>query len=89
VTGANIGATKEPGEQNIQDNQGGASVWYKWTVPVTGAYRFDTCSANPGVYGEIGLFMGSTVSTAPEFEAGPAWTCARPGRPAPPSSPAP
>jgi hypothetical protein len=71
VSGTNVGATLEPGEQNIQDNRGGASVWYKWTVPVTGSYQFDTCSANPGVVGLIGLFAGSTVSTATEFPPGP------------------
>ena len=71
VTGTNVGATVEPGEQTIQDNRGGASVWYKWTVPVTGSYRFDTCSANPGVVGLIGLFTGNSVSNATEFPPGP------------------
>ena len=71
VTGTNVGATVEPGEQTIQDTRGGASVWYKWTVPVTGSYQFDTCSANPGVYGLIGLFAGDTVSNATEFGPGP------------------
>jgi Fibronectin type III domain len=71
VTGTNVGAALERGEQAIQDNRGGASVWYKWTVPVTGSYQFDTCTANPGVVGLIGLFMGSTVSTASEFGPGP------------------
>jgi hypothetical protein len=71
VTGTNVGATVEPGEQTIQDNRGGASVWYEWTVPVTGSYRFDTCSANPGVVGLIGLFTGNSVSNATEFPPGP------------------
>ncbi len=71
VTGTNVGATAEPGEQTIQDNRGGASVWYKWTVPVTGSYQFDTCTANPGAVGLIGLFQGSTVSSATEFGPGP------------------
>jgi hypothetical protein len=71
VTGTNVGATVEPGEQTIQDNRGGASIWYKWTVPVTGSYRFDTCTANPGVVGLIGLFTGNSVSTATEFPPGP------------------
>jgi Fibronectin type III domain len=71
VTGINVGATVEPGEQTIQDNRGGASVWYKWTVPVTGSYQFDTCSANPGVVGLIGLFTGNSVSNATEFPPGP------------------
>lgn len=71
VTASNIGATLEPGEPNIQDTAGGASVWYTWTVPVTGTYQFDTCSANPDFPSNIGLFVGSTVSSASEFGPGP------------------
>jgi hypothetical protein len=71
VAGTNVGATVEPGEQTIQDTRGGASVWYEWTVPVTGSYQFDTCTANPGVYGLIGLFEGDSVSNATEFGPGP------------------
>lgn len=71
VTGDNIGAALETGESTIQDTAGGASVWYTWTVPVTGTYQFDTCSANPDFPANIGLFAGSTVSSAPEFGPGP------------------
>lgn len=71
VTGTNVGATLEAGEPTIQDAKGGASVWYKWTVPVTGSYQFDTCSANPDLPANIGLFTGSTVSTSTEFGPGP------------------
>jgi hypothetical protein len=42
-----------------------------WTVPATGTYQFDTCSANPGVAGLIGTFTGSSVSTATETGPGP------------------
>lgn len=70
VTGSNIGATKEPGETNIQDTNGGASVWYQWTVPADGSYQIDTCSANPDFPSNIGLFLGNSAS-APEFGAGP------------------
>ncbi|HEY2261796.1 MAG TPA: fibronectin type III domain-containing protein [Streptosporangiaceae bacterium] len=70
VVGTNVGATVEPGETTIQDVRGGASVWYKWTAPADGSYQFDTCSANPGVAGLIGLFLGNSAS-APEFGAGP------------------
>jgi Fibronectin type III domain len=71
VTAADIGATLEPGEPGIQDTRGGASVWYTWTVPADGTYQFDTCSANPGFPTNIGLFVGSTVSSASEFGPGP------------------
>lgn len=35
-------ATKEPGEPNHAGNSGGASVWYKWTVPYSGAFTVST-----------------------------------------------
>lgn len=70
ITGSNVAATLEDGEQPIQDHRGGASVWYRWTVPTTGSYRFDTCDANPGVPNLIGLFQGDVVG-APEFGPGP------------------
>ena len=71
VTGTNVGATLEPGEPGIQDAEGGASVWYEWTVPVTGSYQFDTCTAYPDLPANIGFFVGGTVSSAVEFGAGP------------------
>lgn len=71
ITGANIGATVEVGEQRIQDYFGGASVWYSWTVPITGSYRIDTCDANPSLPSLIGLFRGNSVAAAVEFGAGP------------------
>ena len=71
VSGTNVGATLEPGEPTIQDNAGGASVWYKWVVPATGTYQFDTCTANPAVVGLIGAFTGNSVSTLTEFGPGP------------------
>ncbi|MFC1427945.1 fibronectin type III domain-containing protein [Streptacidiphilus sp. N1-12] len=70
VSGSNIGATQEPGEQTIQDHSGGASVWYLWTVPETGSYQIDTCSAYPGFNSIIGMFLGNSV-TVDEFGAGP------------------
>jgi hypothetical protein len=86
VTGINAGVTLGPGEPTIQDSRGGALVWYVWSVPVSGTYRFDRCSGTPGVAGLIGLFIGSSVASLTEFGAGPARTSARPGRRAPRSS---
>ena len=42
VTGSNIGATKEPCEPQHAANPGGASVWWAWVAPFTGAVSFDT-----------------------------------------------
>jgi hypothetical protein len=52
----------------------------RWTVPASGTYRFDTCSANPGVVGLIGLFIGNSVSNLTEFGAGPSQDLCPPGQ---------
>jgi hypothetical protein len=39
--GDTTAATKEPGEPNHAGNSGGASVWYRWTAPITGLYSLD------------------------------------------------
>jgi hypothetical protein len=38
----NIGATKEPGEPNHAGASGGASVWWTWTAPASGAVSLTT-----------------------------------------------
>ncbi len=68
VVGTNVGATLESGEPNIGDNPGGASVWYEWTAPASGAVEFDTCSATPAVNAELGYFLGSSVSTLTQYD---------------------
>ncbi len=42
ANGGNVSATKEVGEPNHAGNAGGASVWYQWTAPASGATTFDT-----------------------------------------------
>lgn len=77
VSGTNVGATVEPNEPTIQDNRGGASVWYEWVVPATGTYQFDTCTANPDVVGIIGAFTGNSVGNLTELQDGPSeFSCA-------------
>ncbi|MBV8716205.1 MAG: fibronectin type III domain-containing protein [Chloroflexi bacterium] len=71
VSGTNVGATVEPNEPTIQDVRGGASVWFKWVVPATGTYQFDTCTATPAVVGLIGAFTGNSVGSLTEFGPGP------------------
>jgi hypothetical protein len=70
-----VGATVEPGELAIQDDPGGASVWYRWTAPTTpaggGMVRFDTCTAYPGVNGHIEAFVGNSVSSLHYWGPGP------------------
>ncbi len=48
VTGQNYAASKEPGEPAHAGNQGGRSVWFRWTAPTTGQASFDTGGLPPG-----------------------------------------
>ncbi len=41
----NVGATKEAGEPNHATNAGSASIWFRWTAPVSGTTRFYTLNS--------------------------------------------
>jgi hypothetical protein len=71
VVGINVGATHEDGEPQIQDRQGGASVWYVWTAPADGEYRFDTCDQYPGMASQIEGFIGNRVDALQGWGSGP------------------
>jgi hypothetical protein len=60
VTGGNAGASKEAGEPNHAGNVGGASVWYVWTAPSSGNWRFDTFGSSFDTL--LGVYTGSSVS---------------------------
>ncbi|MCC6791904.1 MAG: M6 family metalloprotease domain-containing protein [Thermomicrobiales bacterium] len=44
----NLGATKEDaaGEPDHADNEGGASIWYRWTAPASGTVTIDTLGSD-------------------------------------------
>ncbi len=42
ITGSNNGAGKEPGEPDHGGEPGGRSVWFRWTAPGTGDFKFHT-----------------------------------------------
>jgi hypothetical protein len=44
--GNNTFASKEPGEPDHADNQGGKSVWYRWTAPQSETVTIDTAESN-------------------------------------------
>ncbi|HYF47070.1 MAG TPA: S-layer homology domain-containing protein, partial [Acidimicrobiales bacterium] len=46
TSGDNAAATGQPFERQHAGEPGGASVWYRWTPPVSGSYTFDTCGAD-------------------------------------------
>ena len=60
VSGSNGGATKESGEPMHAQNQGGRSVWYSWTAPVTGVATFDTGESNFDTL--LAVYTGTSVS---------------------------
>ena len=59
ATGTNVGATKQAGEPNHAGNAGGASVWYKWTAPVTGTATVSTAGSNFDTL--LGVYKGTSV----------------------------
>jgi hypothetical protein len=61
VNGTNVGANKETGEPNHAGNSGGASVWYRWQAPATGAVTFTTTSSNFDTL--LAAYTGSSVSS--------------------------
>jgi len=65
VTGTNVGATKEPNEPLHTGDDGGASVWYRWTAPSTGRVRFDTCTS-AAVFTKVAVYTGSGVGNLAE-----------------------
>jgi Fibronectin type III domain len=75
VASTNVGATVEPGEPTIQDQAGGASVWYRWTAPTSGTVRFDTCTAFPAMDPNIEAFIGNSVTSLIPLGPGPGRDC--------------
>jgi hypothetical protein len=61
VNGTNVGANKESGEPNHAGNSGGASVWYRWQAPTTGAVTFTTTSSNFDTL--LAAYTGQSVSS--------------------------
>ncbi len=55
-----MAATKEPGEPSHAGNPGGHSVWYRWTPPGAGSYRFDTAGSDFDTL--LGIYTGTTLS---------------------------
>ncbi|MEO6392282.1 MAG: VCBS repeat-containing protein [Pyrinomonadaceae bacterium] len=68
VTTGNFGATKEAGEPIISSNDGGSSVWYKWTAPAGNkTYTFTVDVVNligsPLINGLCAIYTGSAVNS--------------------------
>jgi Divergent InlB B-repeat domain len=60
-------ATKQAGEPDHAGNAGGASVWFKWTAPVSAEVSLDTCGS--GFDTLLGVYTGSTVDALTSIAA--------------------
>lgn len=57
----NLAATKQVGEPNHAGSQGGASVWFSWTAPITGSVRFSACQASFRTL--LAVYTGSSLQS--------------------------
>ncbi|MCW5724710.1 MAG: S8 family serine peptidase [Maricaulaceae bacterium] len=58
----NRGATKEPGEPNHAGYPGGSSLWWRWTAPVTGQFRFSTGIEGPFSFNKtLAIYTGDAL----------------------------
>ena len=55
----NVAATKQQGEPDHAGNQGGASVWFTWTAPITGSAHFSACEASFRTL--VAIYEGSSL----------------------------
>ena len=65
ASGNNFHATKETGEPNHADNQGGASVWYSWTPDTSGLVSVDTCGSD--VDNVVAVYTGDALDELVEI----------------------
>jgi PASTA domain len=61
VSATNKDATKEDGEPNHADKEGGTSVWYRWTAPAGGLAILSTCGS--GFDTLLAAYTGTSVDT--------------------------
>lgn len=61
VTGTNVDATLEPDEPD-HGGAGGASVWYRWTPPVSGTATFELCGAETNYDTLLAIYTGPAVN---------------------------
>ncbi|MGD1714648.1 S8 family serine peptidase [Dapis sp. BLCC M172] len=46
ATASNVNASKEAGEPNHAENDGGSSIWWNWTAPESGLVNINTFNSN-------------------------------------------
>jgi hypothetical protein len=62
VTRTNAEATKEAGETNHANNQGGKSVWFKWVAPMSRVMSFTTNRSATNLDTLIHVYSGTTLN---------------------------
>lgn len=75
IPAPNFGATKETGEPNHRADQGGASVWFKFTAPRSGGASVQLYGGQVSHEGLVAVYTGSSVgdlTPVPAFET--RWT---------------
>jgi hypothetical protein len=60
TTGLNLGATREPGEPSVDFNDGGRSVWWRWTAPRTERMVVFTFGSDFDTL--LGVYTGAAVN---------------------------
>jgi hypothetical protein len=61
TVGFNPNASKEAGEPAHAGEPGGASIWYRWTAPMTGRAMFHTIGSNGESDTVLAVYTGSSV----------------------------
>jgi hypothetical protein len=69
----NFGATKEAGEPDHQGDQGGASVWFKFTAPRTGGALVQVNGGSAGRESLIAVYTGTAVNGLTPVSAVELW----------------
>jgi len=62
IARTNVEATKEPGEPGHGLNSGGASVWFKWTAPMSRLMVLTTNRTASNLNTTIGVYTGTSVN---------------------------
>jgi len=73
VSAPNFGATKEPGEPAHEGDEGGASVWFKFTAPRSGGALLQVSGGPVGHESLIAVYTGTSVGALTAVPATEMW----------------
>ncbi len=61
ITGNSSAATKEANEPDHAGNEGGKSIWFRWTAPASGTFQFDTTGSSFDTL--LAVYLGNSLTT--------------------------